>query len=169
MAGVDIKNRLKDLVSSDREIIKDYTIGEHKVTKAQYDEWVTASLERQKELEILWNISWRVGQVKTSEPTVADSIAATLAQRGSRYGDFTDHARVCQSLKSCAIMAMPANSGRGFENLDDVAKQAVEVIFDKIARILTGDPNYDDNWHDIGGYARLVELRLPCNQNKEEK
>jgi hypothetical protein len=99
--------------------------------------------------------------IKVPEPVVADSVAATLAQRGSRYGDFTDHARVCQSFKSCAIIAMPANSGRGFENLDDVAKQAIEVIFDKIARILTGDPNYDDNWHDIQGYAKLVEDRLP--------
>lgn len=31
------------------------------------------------------------------------------------------------------------------------------VIADKIARILSGDPNYADSWHDIGGYAKLVE------------
>ena len=98
---------------------------------------------------------------KPNEPAVADSVAATLAQRGSRYGDFTDHARVCQGSKNTANMAMPIESGRGFAYLSDVQKQAIEVIFDKIARILTGDPNYDDNWHDIQGYAKLVEDRLP--------
>ena len=99
------------------------------------------------------------------EPQVADSVAATLAQRGSRYGDFTDHARLCQELKS--NMMQPSPPGRGWDYLSDVQKQALEVIVDKIARILTGDPNYDDNWHDIQGYAKLVEDRLPCNINKE--
>lgn len=102
---------------------------------------------------------------KQLEPAVALTVEETLAQRGSRYGDFTDHARVCQGFKACATMAMPASSGRGFENLSDVQKQALEVIFDKIARILTGDPNYDDNWHDIQGYSKLVEDRLPKKES----
>ena len=37
------------------------------------------------------------------------------------------------------------------------------TIADKIGRILSGDPNYADNWHDIQGYAKLVEDRLPKN------
>lgn len=82
-------------------------------------------------------------------------IDATLAERGSRYGDFTDHARVCQSLKH--VMAQQP----GWQRLSDVQKQALEVIADKQARILTGDPDYADNWHDIQGYAKLVEDRLP--------
>lgn len=32
-------------------------------------------------------------------------------------------------------------------------------IADKIARILNGDPEYRDNWHDIAGYAKLAEDR----------
>ncbi len=42
-----------------------------------------------------------------------------------------------------------------------------EVIADKIARILNGDPNYKDNWHDIQGYAKLAEDR--CVHKPEEK
>lgn len=97
------------------------------------------------------------------EPTVADSVAATLAQRGSRYGDFTDHARLCQQFKDTATGFIPGNctTSTPWAELDPVKKQALEVIFDKIARILSGDPNYDDNWHDIQGYAKLVEDRLP--------
>ena len=111
-------------------------------------------------------------ETKTPEPQVADSVAATLAQRGSRYGDFTDHARICQALKrvmeNTGSTAPSSNPGQirtaytsGWPVLSDVQKQALEVIADKIARILSGDPNYDDNWHDIQGYAKLVEDRLP--------
>jgi hypothetical protein len=34
------------------------------------------------------------------------------------------------------------------------------MIQHKIARILNGDPTYTDNWHDIAGYATLVEQHL---------
>lgn len=82
------------------------------------------------------------------------SIDKTLNERGSRYGDFTDHARICQSLKR-TMMRQP-----GWDRLPDIHKQALDVIADKIARILSGDPLYADNWHDIQGYAKLVEDRL---------
>jgi hypothetical protein len=50
-------------------------------------------------------------------------------------------------------------SNENWEALDAVKKQALTVIADKIARILTGDPEYKDNWHDIQGYAKLAEDR----------
>ncbi|MFP5338088.1 MAG: hypothetical protein ACLGIW_06290 [Gammaproteobacteria bacterium] len=87
--------------------------------------------------------------------TDANKLAQTLAERGSRYGDFTDHARICQNLKR----TMCAEAGWG--RLTDVQKQSLEVIADKVGRILSGDPNYADNWHDIQGYAKLAEDRLP--------
>jgi len=34
------------------------------------------------------------------------------------------------------------------------------MIAHKIGRILNGDPDYQDSWHDIIGYARLVERQL---------
>lgn len=82
------------------------------------------------------------------------NIDDTLAERGSRYGDFTHHAKMAQDLQN--VM----RAGIGWTCLDDVKRQALTVIADKIARILTGDPNYADNWHDIQGYAKLVEDRL---------
>ncbi|MGK8471185.1 hypothetical protein ACRS34_09590 [Stutzerimonas stutzeri] len=87
--------------------------------------------------------------------TDANKLAQTLAERGSRYGDFTDHARICQNLKR----TMCAEAG--WDRLTDVQKQSLEVIADKVGRILSGDPNYADNWHDIQGYAKLAEDRLP--------
>lgn len=80
-------------------------------------------------------------------------IQATLAERGARYGDFSDHAVVAQGVQD----VMRATSGWG--RLDAVKRQALTVIADKIARILSGDPEYRDNWHNIQGYARLAEER----------
>lgn len=97
-------------------------------------------------------------EMLTFAPLPSLGIEATLAERGARYGDFTDHARVCQGLKR-QMADEP-----GWARLSDVQKQALEVIADKQARILTGDPNYADNWHDIQGYAKLVEDRLPKEQ-----
>jgi hypothetical protein len=92
---------------------------------------------------------------KEAAMTDANKLAQTLAERGSRYGDFTDHARICQNLKR----TMCAEAG--WDRLTDVQKQSLEVIADKVGRILSGDPNYADNWHDIQGYAKLAEDRLP--------
>ena len=39
-------------------------------------------------------------------------------------------------------------------------REALEMIAHKIARILNGDPDYADSWHDIAGYAQLVADRL---------
>lgn len=83
------------------------------------------------------------------------TVSETLSERGKRYGDFTDRAELCQAIKT-EMMTTP-----GYANLHAVQAQALEVIADKIARILTGDPDYEDNWHDIQGYAALVEVRLP--------
>lgn len=87
-------------------------------------------------------------------------IEDTLAERGARYGDFTDHADICDTLINVC-----SGTGYGpqtnFSTLDAVKRQAIRVICDKLARILApgGDPNYTDNWHDIQGYAKLAEDR----------
>lgn len=84
-------------------------------------------------------------------------IAATLSQRGSRYGEFRSHARITQRLKE--VMAATQN----WDVLLDDQKEALEMVAHKIGRILNGDPNYDDSWIDIAGYAKLVADRLTAN------
>lgn len=91
------------------------------------------------------------------------SIESTLAERGSRYGDFSDRALIAQELQSVMHSAETRDPEGarmlGWDRLSAVQKQALTVIADKIARILSGDPNYSDNWHDIQGYAKLAEDR----------
>lgn len=85
-------------------------------------------------------------------------IDATLAERGSRYGNFDEHAEVTQSIKAAM------QSGNNWLNLPDDMKEALEMTAHKIGRILNGDPNYIDSWTDICGYNRLVEKRLIAEQ-----
>ena len=85
------------------------------------------------------------------------NIDNTLAERGERYGAFTGHAEVTQSIK-CAI-----GSGENWDTLPDDMKEAMEMVAHKFGRILNGDPYYVDSWTDCIGYLRLVEKRLIDN------
>jgi hypothetical protein len=88
------------------------------------------------------------------------SVDKTLEVRGSRYGTFENNATTTQSLME-VIEKAPS-----FEQLSKLHKEAIHMIFHKIARIVCGDPNYIDNVHDIVGYAKLLEDYLVSNENK---
>ena len=88
-----------------------------------------------------------------------ESVSETLAQRGSRYGDFASHAQITQGLKKTM------RESPNWEKLDPAKKEALEMIAHKIGRILNGDPEYADSWHDIAGYAILIEENLEGNNS----
>lgn len=77
-------------------------------------------------------------------------INETLSERGKRYGDFAEHARITQNIKRA--MADSPN----WADLSPDKKESLEMLAHKIGRILNGDPDYHDSWHDIVGYAKLV-------------
>lgn len=83
----------------------------------------------------------------------ATSVAKTLDERGSRYGDFSNHAAIAMDFKDRMRREV------GWSRLTQDKQHALDVIADKIARVLNGDPEYKDNWHDIQGYAKLAEDR----------
>ena len=83
-----------------------------------------------------------------------DGVTEVLEERGKRYGSFTSHANISQELK-----LVMQGTGQWCKLAPDQA-EALEMIQHKIARILNGDPNYDDNWIDIAGYSTLVANRL---------
>lgn len=88
------------------------------------------------------------------------AIEETLAEREKRYGSFATHAAITQGIKR-AMQEAPK-----WKALDASAKEALEMIAHKIGRILNGDPKYADNWHDLAGYATLIDQELakvpPC-------
>ena len=81
-------------------------------------------------------------------------IDETLKERGERYGDFSDHARITQGIKR-AMQSSPR-----WGQLPDDMKESLEMVAHKIGRILNGDPFYHDSWHDCIGYLRLIEKQL---------
>ena len=82
---------------------------------------------------------------------MTDSVDETLIARGARYGAFQEHARITQNVKRAM------HDTDGWDALDDHHREALDMLAHKIGRILNGDPNYADSWHDISGYSRLVE------------
>ena len=88
------------------------------------------------------------------------TIDDTLIERGARYGTFMDNAKLAQELKHLM------QSAPRWKELRADQAEALEVIAQKISRILTGDPKYRDNWHDIVGYGKLVDDRMLREENE---
>lgn len=87
-------------------------------------------------------------------------IKETLEERGKRYGDFYGHAKITQRLKH-VIESELYDRGK---KLSFDQQEALEMIFHKIGRIINGDPDYIDSWHDIAGYSQLVVDNLQKKQ-----
>lgn len=77
----------------------------------------------------------------------------TLAERQSTHGNFRDHAIFAQALKEHFRDAC-------WDKLAPQQREAIDMICHKLARIAVGDPSHTDHWHDIAGYATLVEQEL---------
>ena len=94
------------------------------------------------------------------------TMGEVLKERGSTHGDFTLNSRVSQVIKKSireadAWACVAAHDRRG---LGTMHLEALDMIAHKIGRIAVGDPNFEDHWVDIAGYAQLVvdRLRVEC-------
>ncbi len=88
------------------------------------------------------------------EDMMPETIENTLAERGARYGDFTDHAQLSDDLQR------RCEQSPNWGTLPAWQRWGLRIVLDKIARMLTGDPGYVDNAHDMVGYSKLIEDRL---------
>lgn len=77
-----------------------------------------------------------------------------LGIRGQTHGDFTLHSEITMDLK--AVMEGAAN----WKKLSAQQKESLHMIAHKVGRILAGNPDHQDHWDDIAGYAKLVSQRL---------
>lgn len=83
-------------------------------------------------------------------------IEQTIKERGETHGDFSENAEIAQIIKN----VFRGNAKDGWTNMPAEAREALDMIASKLCRILSGGYNYIDNWHDIQGYAALVEKYL---------
>lgn len=84
------------------------------------------------------------------------TIEDTLTERGERYGKYANVSETAQLLKGVIAKGLIKNG----KDLDYDMRESLDLICNKIARIVNGDSSYHDSWHDIGGYAKLVADRL---------
>lgn len=87
------------------------------------------------------------------------SVEATLAQRGSIYGSYkkviTTRGKIMEILKE----HHQATKGT---NMTTEMQVAIGDLVLKLVRG-AGAPGYDDSWHDLGGYAKLIEDIVKTN------
>lgn len=81
-----------------------------------------------------------------------------LEEREKTHGDYTENATIAQALKGVVEHKTKFLSAPHRESLD--------LIFTKIGRILSGDPNTRDHWEDIAGYAMLAAERVIAKNPK---
>lgn len=90
-----------------------------------------------------------------------DEIHDVLEGRSLTHGEFESNAHVSQIIKK------GIESGWGAKKLSHVHVEALHAIAAKMARIASGNPDDEDHWRDISGYATLVLKHI--NKNKMEK
>ncbi len=87
---------------------------------------------------------------------MTDNIESILAERKTQHGAFSHHARCSQKLKRVIQEELMLRAGRGQKPLTDQQLESLSMIEHKIARIIAGDPDHDDHWDDISGYAKIA-------------
>lgn len=93
-----------------------------------------------------------VAMENVEQPETLDQL---IADRARLHGDFTNTSTCDQRLKDDFRAWVP-----NWQSMQPYQRTALDMIAQKIARILTGDPNETDHWKDIEGYARMVRMRL---------
>lgn len=162
-------DQLRDLVVLKRNDPNDANVNQEGGIPCLYDLYLTNDKELYfyhcgKEKWILSNLNHDEDYYKLLKPIQADKVEVkvdnvseklskvdeTLKERQSQYGCFEDVAFVTQGF--IEIM----NKCR-YKEIPQPHQMALYMIASKMARLVNGDCNHKDSWHDIGGYAKLIE------------
>ena len=120
------------------------------VNTLEYSRVVWQRHTQPEELPFMDSINDQYAEI---EQVRKQTIEATLAERQAQYGCFEDVARTTGKIME-ALSEVRVN---GLNDLPYPHRMALYMIASKMARIVNGDFNSIDGWHDIGGYSKLVE------------
>ncbi len=81
-------------------------------------------------------------------------INETLAVKESLYGSYSAAAAISQGIKTTM------RCGISWQKLSPEQRESLEMIANRVGRILSGDPNHYESWHGISGFAELVAREL---------
>ena len=90
---------------------------------------------------------------------MSQSIEETLEERGRQHGQFRSHA----TIESTLVDVLNEHG----QDLTDIQKVGLRMIFHKATRILNEGHSHIDTWHDIAGYASLVEREMTREMTRE--
>ena len=105
----------------------------------------------EKTVKVLWQRNAPAVSDEVNKSSKLKSVSDTLKERQQQYGCFEDVAMVTRKIMNAIEWA------RGKDKLPEPHYEALHMIASKIARIVNGNCNSIDEWHDIGGYAKLIE------------
>lgn len=77
-----------------------------------------------------------------------------LKDRETTYGQYSIVSQISQDIKK--VMKESPN----YKVMPAFARESLDMIANKIARILNGNYYYDDSWRDISGYATLAVMEI---------
>jgi len=118
----------------------------------EWKEWV--DLEDPDKLE-QFALKWQRHTQPEPLPFIDDdSVEQTLNKRQQQYGNFEDVAETTEDLFQVL------KGGASFVNLSKSQRMALYMICSKMARLVNGDVNHKDSWHDISGYSQLIDNKL---------
>lgn len=90
-----------------------------------------------------------------------EKVTEILAERGSRYGRYASIAVLNNRMNKLLRDEMDVNPlWRVTEEQECLIIEGFNMILNKMARVVQGDPLYMDNLDDIVGYARLVQTGI---------
>jgi len=88
-------------------------------------------------------------------------VLKTLADRGSVYGDYEVGTEFRAGVMDLIDMTRVKH---GFKPLTTKEKVYIFDVINKVSR-LVATPSHIDTWHDIAGYASLVEAAYKRNED----
>jgi hypothetical protein len=77
-----------------------------------------------------------------------------LSQREQQYGQYNIVSDISQNIK--AIIKDSPN----YKSMPTYMKESLDMIANKMARILNGNYYLRDSWNDISGYSGLVVMAM---------
>ena len=131
--------------------------------KEDGDYWFTTQVMGYRGAKIIWQrhthpeelpfIDDEPSQSLNDQYAEIEKVRQTLNQRQEQYGSFEDVAMITEQMVDVMRKGY-------YENLAYNQKMALYMICSKMARIVNGNPNHKDSWHDIAGYATLIDNEL---------
>ena len=131
--------------------------------KEDGDYWFTTQVMGYRGAKIIWQRTTHPEELPfiDDEPLQSlndqyaeiEKVRQTLNQRQEQYGSFEDVAMLTEQMVDVMRKGY-------YEKLAYNQKMALYMICSKMARIVNGNPNHKDSWHDIAGYATLIDNEL---------